>query len=78
MKKIEVILIVIFAASFLYVPTVICSGDASYRCGSEGWEWIFNFPRNRFVDYSRLVIQQIIIAIVLLAFWRYKKYGHTN
>jgi len=61
MKKIELILIIILVSSFLYVPTVICSGDLSYRCGSSNWEWIFDFPRNRFVDYSRLIIQEIIV-----------------
>lgn len=73
MKKLEFVLILIFAFSFLYVPTVICSGDAAYRCGSESWEWIFDSQRNRFVDYSRLFIQEVIIAILLFAIWRMKR-----
>ncbi len=73
MKKFELILIAIFALSFLYVPTVICSGDASYRCGSEAWEWIFELPRNRFVDFKRLLIQEVMIGIILFGLWRYKK-----
>ena len=55
-------------AGLLYVPTHICH---AYTCVSRGWEFIFLFE-NSSLDFSRLIIQEAVIVILLGYYWKKK------
>lgn len=68
-KKFELVALGVLALSLLYVPTKFCSG---YHCIAGDWDLIFSLGGAQTVDFTRLIIQVVVVGIALFGYWRYK------
>jgi hypothetical protein len=70
-KQFELVAILIFLTSLIYLPTKICLND---QCYMQSWFFIWEFEGRgaEQVDIIRLVIQSIVVAGILFAVWRFR------
>jgi hypothetical protein len=70
-KSFELLALLLFFLSLLYVPTEACR-DA-YYCIKGDWFFIWELEGRRHqVDIVRLLIQSAVVAGLLATFWRFK------
>ena len=67
-KQFNLIAIAILIISLIYVPTILDNGNVS---SLSEWLCIFSFPNFHYVDFSRLILEELAIGLLLYGLWQF-------